>query len=41
LWTYLIEHKPPLSTRIEWAIQIAEGLAHLQSHSIVWADPHR
>jgi protein kinase X len=40
LWTYLIEHKPPLSTRVEWAVQIAEGLAHLHSHSIVWADPH-
>ncbi|KAJ7247657.1 kinase-like domain-containing protein [Mycena haematopus] len=40
LWTYLVDHKVPLSTRIEWAVQIAEGLAHLHSHSIVWADAH-
>ncbi|KAJ7720730.1 kinase-like domain-containing protein [Mycena metata] len=25
---------------VEWAVQIAEGLAELHSHSIVWADPH-
>ncbi|KAJ7106395.1 kinase-like domain-containing protein [Mycena epipterygia] len=40
LWTYLAEKEPPLATRIDWAIQIAEGLAHLHSHSIVWADAH-
>ncbi|KAJ7637516.1 kinase-like domain-containing protein [Mycena rosella] len=37
LWTYLVEKKPPLTTRIEWAVQIVEGLAH-HSHFIVWAD---
>ncbi|KAK6971601.1 kinase domain-containing protein [Favolaschia claudopus] len=40
LWTYLLDHRPPLGTRIEWAVEIAEGLAHLHSHSIVWADAH-
>ncbi|KAJ7752957.1 kinase-like domain-containing protein [Mycena metata] len=40
LWTYLVEARPSLATRIEWAVQIAEGLAELHSHSIVWADPH-
>ncbi|KAJ7769513.1 kinase-like domain-containing protein [Mycena metata] len=40
LWTYLVEARPSLATRIEWAVQIAEGLAELHSHSIIWADPH-
>ncbi|KAJ7068559.1 kinase-like domain-containing protein [Mycena amicta] len=40
LWSYLVEEKPSLATRIEWAVQIAEGMAHLHSHSIVWADAH-
>ncbi|KAJ7236420.1 kinase-like domain-containing protein [Mycena haematopus] len=40
LWTYLVEKEPPLATRIDWAVQIAEGLAHLHSHSVVWADAH-
>ncbi|KAJ6537330.1 kinase-like domain-containing protein [Mycena sp. CBHHK59/15] len=40
LWTYLIEKNPSLAIRIEWAVQIAEGLAQLHSHSIVWGDPH-
>ncbi len=40
LWTYLLEKSPPLSLRIQWAIEIAEGLAHLHSKSIIWADAH-
>ncbi|KAJ7161681.1 kinase-like domain-containing protein [Mycena filopes] len=40
LWTYLVEKEPPLATRINWAVEIAEGLAHLHSNSVVWADAH-
>ncbi|KAJ3716666.1 kinase-like domain-containing protein [Lentinula raphanica] len=40
LWTYLLNNDPSLSTRIHWAIEIAEGIAYLHSKSIVWADPH-
>ncbi|KAJ7619551.1 kinase-like domain-containing protein [Roridomyces roridus] len=41
LWVYLAEHKDlPLSLRLKWAMQIAEGLAELHARSIVWADAH-
>ncbi|KAF8201311.1 kinase-like domain-containing protein [Mycena galopus ATCC 62051] len=40
LWTYLVQREPSLTTRVQWAVQIAEGLAALHSHSIVWADGH-
>ncbi|KAJ6462041.1 kinase-like domain-containing protein [Mycena vitilis] len=40
LWTYLVDEKPALATRIDWAIEIAEGLAQLHSKSVVWADAH-
>ncbi|KAF9014500.1 kinase-like protein [Hymenopellis radicata] len=40
LWTYLLEKSPPLTCRIQWAVEIAEGLAHLHAKSIVWADAH-
>ncbi|KAJ7928100.1 kinase-like domain-containing protein, partial [Mycena leptocephala] len=30
----------PLATRVDWGVGIAEGLAHLHSKSIVWADAH-
>ncbi|KAJ3712680.1 kinase-like domain-containing protein [Lentinula raphanica] len=41
LWTYLLNNVlPPLSTRIRWALEIAEGIAYLHSKSIVWTDPH-
>ncbi|KAF9014498.1 kinase-like protein [Hymenopellis radicata] len=40
LWTYILEKSPPLTRRIQWAVEIAEGLAHLHAKSIVWADAH-
>ncbi|KAJ6571042.1 kinase-like domain-containing protein [Mycena sp. CBHHK59/15] len=40
LWSYLLQNTPPLATRINWALEIAEGIAHLHSRSIVWADGH-
>ena len=30
----------PLRTRIIWAIEIAQGLAHLHTNKVVWADAH-
>ncbi|KAJ7132985.1 kinase-like domain-containing protein [Mycena filopes] len=40
LWTYLVQQKPPLATRIDWALEIAEGLAHMHSQFVIWADAH-
>ncbi|KAF7335235.1 Protein kinase domain-containing protein [Mycena sanguinolenta] len=40
LWSFLVVEKPQLTTRVEWAVQIAEGLAQLHSNSIVWSDAH-
>ncbi|KAJ7677440.1 kinase-like domain-containing protein [Mycena rosella] len=46
LWEYLLNARPPLrdkiplATRINWAVEIAEGLAHLHSKSVIWADAH-
>ncbi|KAF8912457.1 hypothetical protein CPB85DRAFT_1252725 [Mucidula mucida] len=40
LWTYIAEKSPPLSLRIQWAVEVAEGIAHLHAKSIVWADAH-
>ncbi|KAJ7782050.1 kinase-like domain-containing protein [Mycena maculata] len=40
LWSYLIEEKPSLTTRISWALEIAEGITHLHYNSVVWADAH-
>ncbi|KAJ7486078.1 kinase-like domain-containing protein [Mycena galericulata] len=34
LWT------PPMARRVDWAVEIAEGLAYLHSKSIVWADAY-
>ncbi|KAJ7102758.1 hypothetical protein C8R44DRAFT_808493 [Mycena epipterygia] len=31
---------PSLATRINWAFEIAEGIAHLHSQAVVWADGH-
>ncbi|KAF7314588.1 Protein kinase domain-containing protein [Mycena kentingensis (nom. inval.)] len=37
LWAHLIEHPQiSLRMRIDWAVQIAEGLEHLHSNSVVW-----
>ncbi|KAJ6454456.1 kinase-like domain-containing protein [Mycena vitilis] len=40
LWSYLLQNTPSLAIRIQWALEIAEGIAHLHSRSIVWADGH-
>ncbi|KAJ6471186.1 kinase-like domain-containing protein, partial [Mycena vulgaris] len=40
LWTYLLEIQPPLATRADWALEIAEGLAHIHSKGVIWADAH-
>ncbi|KAJ7134818.1 kinase-like domain-containing protein [Mycena epipterygia] len=40
LWGHLLEKEHPLATRIDWAVEIAEGIAYLHSNSVVWADPH-
>ncbi|KAJ7664139.1 kinase-like domain-containing protein [Mycena rosella] len=40
LWDYLLSTTPPLHTRIGWALEIAEGIAHLYSKSVIWADGH-
>ncbi|KDR74263.1 hypothetical protein GALMADRAFT_250041 [Galerina marginata CBS 339.88] len=30
----------PLATRLTWAIEIAQGVAHLHARDVIWADPH-
>ncbi|THU82444.1 hypothetical protein K435DRAFT_971962 [Dendrothele bispora CBS 962.96] len=43
LWSFLIANnanKVPLTSRLVWAIEIAQGLAHLHHKGIVWADAH-
>jgi serine/threonine protein kinase len=41
LWNYLAAHKNiPLNARITWAVEIAQGLAHLHAKQVVWADAH-
>ncbi|KAJ7796272.1 kinase-like domain-containing protein [Mycena olivaceomarginata] len=40
LWSYLIQKQSSLPTRITWALEAAEGIAHLHSSSVVWADAH-
>jgi serine/threonine protein kinase len=40
LLSYLWEKRPPLATRINWAVEIAEGLAHIHSKKVIWADAH-
>jgi serine/threonine protein kinase len=41
LWNHLATHKNiPLDARITWAIEIAQGLAHLHAKQVVWADAH-
>ncbi|KAF8972623.1 kinase-like domain-containing protein [Flammula alnicola] len=30
----------PLATRLTWAIEIAQGVAHLHARDIIWAGPH-
>ncbi|KAI0797109.1 kinase-like domain-containing protein [Abortiporus biennis] len=30
----------PLTTRLTWAIDIAQGIAHLHAHNVVWANGH-
>ncbi|THU96171.1 kinase-like protein [Dendrothele bispora CBS 962.96] len=43
LWSFLISptaSEIPLSTRITWAIEIAQGIAHLHAKNVVWADAH-
>jgi serine/threonine protein kinase len=38
---FLMTHpNPPLDLRLRWIIQLAEGIAYLHSHSIVWVDCH-
>ncbi|TDL27805.1 kinase-like protein [Rickenella mellea] len=34
------DHKTPFQTRILWAAEIAEGMAHLHKHNIVWNHCH-
>ncbi|KAJ7147156.1 kinase-like domain-containing protein [Mycena crocata] len=34
LWSYLVNKRPSLATRIDWAVEIAEGLAHLHSKNV-------
>ncbi|KAF8874575.1 kinase-like domain-containing protein [Gymnopilus junonius] len=29
----------PLATRLTWAIEIAQGVAHLHARDVIWADP--
>ncbi|KAJ7069534.1 kinase-like domain-containing protein [Mycena amicta] len=39
LWVHLVSNQDiPLLTRVDWAVEIAEGLAHLHSKSVIWAD---
>ncbi|KAA1476685.1 kinase-like protein [Dentipellis sp. KUC8613] len=33
-------HVVPLATRLTWAVEIAQGLAHLHARDVIWADPH-
>jgi serine/threonine protein kinase len=45
LWRFLARNistpsNVPLTTRIVWAIDIAQGLAHLHDKKVVWADAH-
>ncbi|THU97945.1 kinase-like protein, partial [Dendrothele bispora CBS 962.96] len=43
LWSFLISptaSELPLSSRITWAIEIAQGIAHLHAKNVVWADAH-
>ncbi|KAE9408144.1 kinase-like protein, partial [Gymnopus androsaceus JB14] len=40
LWTYLLNNDPPLANRINWALEIAEGLCYIHSKAVVWADAH-
>ena len=30
----------PVATRLTWAIEIAQGVAHLHARDVIWADPH-
>ena len=41
LFCYLTSHTNiPLQTRLTWAVEIAQGLAHLHARDVIWADPH-
>jgi len=30
----------PVATRLTWATEIAQGVAHLHARDVIWADPH-
>ncbi|KAF7299703.1 Protein kinase domain-containing protein [Mycena chlorophos] len=40
LWAHLIAFDVPIRIRLRWALEIAEGLAHMHSRSVVWGDVH-
>ncbi|KAF5348368.1 hypothetical protein D9758_010888 [Tetrapyrgos nigripes] len=45
LWRFLAKNfstpsNVPITTRIVWAVEIAQGLAHLHHKKVVWADAH-
>ncbi|KIM46934.1 hypothetical protein M413DRAFT_23255 [Hebeloma cylindrosporum] len=41
LFSHLSAHSDiPLATRLTWAIEIAQGVAHLHARDVIWADPH-
>ncbi|THU82848.1 kinase-like protein [Dendrothele bispora CBS 962.96] len=41
LWSYLHRHPSiSLKTRLTWAVEIAQGMAHIHSKHVVWADAH-
>jgi len=41
LFSHLSAHPGiPVATRLTWAIEIAQGVAHLHTRDVIWADPH-
>ena len=41
LFCHLSAHPEiPVATRLTWAIEIAQGIAHLHTQDVIWADPH-
>ncbi|KAK7436449.1 hypothetical protein VKT23_019162 [Stygiomarasmius scandens] len=45
MWSFLLCNKSnpsyaPLTTCLTWAIEIAQGIAHLHANNVIWADAH-